>query len=168
MPFTAKRPIKTDDPRRAFELMARYCAFRERSRLEVVRQLDVRTQLEPEAKEQIIEQLVAEGFLNETRFAHAFARGKYNGRAWGRQKIKDAMRQKGIPDAQIREALEEVTDEAGYLLTMRNQLEKRHRLFPEELPKEERFHRLFLYGLRKGYEVDLMRKVIPTILTSAC
>ena len=42
--------------------------------------------------------LIEEGYLNEERFAVAFARGKFRMKSWGRNKIIQEMKRRGISE----------------------------------------------------------------------
>ena len=55
--------------------------------------------------EQLITQLIEEDFLNEERFAIAYAGGKFRIKQWGKEKIKYALKQKRVSDYCIRKAL---------------------------------------------------------------
>ena len=79
--------------------LERYCAYQERCHQEVVQKLKELGMI-PEAIDQIVVHLIGEGFLNEGRFAMAFAWGKFNQKYWGRNRIerelaKAAPRQSG-------------------------------------------------------------------------
>ena len=65
----------------------KYCDYQERCHQEVRYQL-IKLGARGDILEKIIGQLVEEGFLDEERFARAFARGKFRNNLWGRQKIR--------------------------------------------------------------------------------
>ena len=60
-----------------------YCAYQERCHQEVVQKLKSLNMI-PEAIDQIIGQLISDNYLNETRFAQSFARGKFRIKKWGK------------------------------------------------------------------------------------
>ena len=66
--------------------MERYCAYRERCHKEVLQKLK-QLRMIPEACDQIIHHLITNNYLNETRFAQAFARGKFRTKKWGKRRI---------------------------------------------------------------------------------
>ena len=55
--------------------------------------------------EQLLTQLIEEDFLNEERFAIAYAGGQFRIKQWGKEKIKYALKQKQVSDYCIRKAL---------------------------------------------------------------
>ena len=63
---------------------------------------------------EVVESLVNDGFVDDARYAAAFAREKSSLSAWGPVKIRFALRAKGIADGVIGEALEQIDgDKAG-------------------------------------------------------
>ena len=48
-------------------------------------------QLEPAARHEILVQLIEGNYLNEERFARSFVRGRFRMKAWGRNKIRQAV-----------------------------------------------------------------------------
>ena len=79
----------------AFEKMKDFCAYQERSQLEV-RQKLYQSSFMGEDAEFVISELIKENFLNEERFARSFARGKFRMKQWGKIRIKLELKQKGI------------------------------------------------------------------------
>ena len=68
-----------------------YCTYQERCHQEVTRKLREMKMI-PEAIDQIIVHLIKENFLNETRFAQSFARGKFRIKKWGKQRISNELK----------------------------------------------------------------------------
>jgi regulatory protein len=79
-------PQKSYTVEEAQKNMERYCAYQERCHKEVQQKLR-NMKMIPEAINLITTQLIEDNYLNETRFAKAFARGKFNTKKWGRQRI---------------------------------------------------------------------------------
>jgi len=72
-----------------------YCAYQERCHKEVNQKLrDMK--IIPEAIEVIKLHLLEHNFLNETRFAQAFVRGKFNHKKWGKIRIKRELNYRDI------------------------------------------------------------------------
>ena len=72
-----------------------FCAYQERCQKEVREKLKSLHTNSLEA-EQIIAELIEENFLNEQRFASAFARGKFRIKKWGRKKIESKLKFKEV------------------------------------------------------------------------
>lgn len=88
----------------------RYCAYQERSHQEVRNKLYESGLLAREVDE-LLTYLITEGFLNEERFAKAFAGGKFRVKKWGRIKIVHALEGKGVTRNCIRIGLKEIDEE---------------------------------------------------------
>jgi regulatory protein len=98
----------------------RYCAFQERCQSEVEERLRSMGVL-PEAQAELVADLMANGFLNEERFARAFARGKFRIKGWGPRKIAQGLQAKRVSSACINLGLSELEEGEvrGYLLRQR-------------------------------------------------
>src|SRR6201985_1669321 len=104
---------KKIDEKIALAKAERYCAYQERAQQEVRDKL-YEWGLWPEAVENIIAQLIGANFLNEERFAKAYALGKFRQKGWGRIKIKQGLKLKKVPDVLIKKALQTI-DPDDYL-----------------------------------------------------
>lgn len=116
-------PIKRISPTEAFVRACRYCAYQERSHREVKTKL-FSFGLFPSEVDQLLARLITEGFLNEQRFATAFAGGKFRMQKWGKIKIMHALEAHGVTSRCIRTALGEI-ESADYRKTLENLLRKK-------------------------------------------
>ncbi len=91
----------------ALQKAKHYCAYQERCHSEVREKL-YSFSLHKNEVEQLLTQLIEEGFLNEERFAIAYASGKFKLKHWGKEKIKYALKQKHVSDYCIRKALDSI------------------------------------------------------------
>ena len=141
----------------AREKIRRYCAFQERCR-DDVRQKLREWQIEAGKAEQLIKELVAEGYINEERFAKAFARGKFKIKSWGIAKIVYDLKRRNISEDCIALALKEIDGET-YQATL-------HKLAKQWLAKHKtetdlvRKQKLFRYLLSKGYKSDEIERCL--------
>ena len=84
-----------------------YCAYQERCHQEVVQKLKSLNMI-PEAIDQIIGQLISDNYLNETRFAQSFARGKFRIKKWGKVRILRELKFRNISPFNTKIALKEI------------------------------------------------------------
>ncbi len=134
--------------------MQKYCAYQERCHKEVHQKLrDMR--MIPEAIALIVNDLIQENYLNETRFAQAFARGKFKNKKWGRNRIVQELKFREISAYNIKKALQEIP-EAAYLETFEALVEKRLAQLASEksLPKKKK--KLADYLFYRGWEPELV------------
>lgn len=134
-----------------------FCAYQERSQQEVRDKL-YEWGLWPAAVEQIISELIEGNFLNEDRFAKAYAKGKFSQKAWGRIKIKQGLKLKRVPDVLIKKALLTI-DTDDYLTALTKVLEKKAAVLSEKNAVKRRY-KLQQYAMGRGYEADLIADVL--------
>ena len=95
-----------------------------------------------------------ENFLNEERFAKTFAGGKFRLKKWGKLKIRQELKLRGVSETNIGKALREI-EEADYKQTLHELLEKKNSLDKSANPLEQK-QKLVRFALSKGYEQDLI------------
>tara|TARA_R110000850_G_scaffold190308_2_gene316204 strand:+ start:42327 stop:42797 length:471 start_codon:yes stop_codon:yes gene_type:complete len=142
--------------------MENYCAYQERCHQEVTRKL-YEMQLIPEAVEKIMLHLFEHDFINETRFAKAFARGKFSIKKWGKNRIVNELKKRKISPYNINLALQELNDE-DYYKTFDVLAEKRLKQI-KETHKYKKRKKLADYLLYRGWESELVyektKELIP-------
>lgn len=128
----------------AITLLENYCAYQERCHKDVETKL-FQLHLIPEAKEKIILHLIQHNYLNEERFAKAFARGKFSIKNWGKQRIKNELKLRNISNYNINSALKEINEEE-YLQTLETLSTKKLQLIKEtDLLKKNRNLQIILF-----------------------
>ena len=152
---------KITDEKIALEKAANYCAYQERSQQEVRDKL-YEWGLWSSAVENIIIQLIGENFLNEERFAKAYATGKFKQKAWGKNKIAQGLKFKRVPDVLIKKALKGIPDDE-YLLMLQKVLTKKANTVAEK-DSFKRKYKLHQYALSRGYEGDLIADVLSELV----
>lgn len=156
------KPSKSYTVEQALSRMEHYCAYQERCHKEVEQKL-FEMSLIPQAKEKIILHLLEHNFLNETRFAKAFARGKFSIKHWGKQRIIKELKMRQISAHNIREALNEI-DPVVYAESFKALALKKN-LGLSETNVYKRRKKLADYLLYRGWESDWVyekvRELIP-------
>ena len=141
--------------------MEYYCVYQDRCHQEVERKMNEH-QLIPEAKEKILLHLMQHDFLNEERFSKSFARGKFRIKNWGKQRIIRELKTKNISNYNINSALKEI-DYEDYLETIyRITKNRNHTITENNIYKRKKKLQDFL--LRKGYEYDLIFKIVNAVI----
>lgn len=158
------QPKPSTDITIILQKMEHYCAYQERSELEVRTKLS--TFKIPEThKKQVIAELKLLGFMDEIRFARAFAFGKFRMNKWGKNKIRFALRQKGVTDKIIEKTLNEI-DDAIYKLSMEKLIRTKIRTVRDE-DNFKTMAKLVAYLVNKGYETslawDCVREIVEEI-----
>ncbi|MFI5141877.1 MAG: regulatory protein RecX, partial [Bacteroidia bacterium] len=110
-----EKQIKYHTPEQALIKIRDWCAYQERCQQEARDKL-YDYGLKTDDVENIIAQLVNENFINEERFAIAFAGGKFRIKKWGKVKIKQELKAKRVSDYCIKKGLA-IIDNTDYINT---------------------------------------------------
>lgn len=141
-------------PEQAALKIRSWCAYQERSHFETRKKLS-EWRLEDELIESLISDLISENYLNEERFALAFAGGKFRIKHWGRNKIKVELKKHRISEVNLRKALNDL-DEEEYAKIIGQEIEKKLRL-SKSSNKQKQFYATLQYLISRGFEADLVR-----------
>jgi regulatory protein len=153
--FTLKK--KKLSPKEALVKIQSYCAYQERSHKEVKNKLYEYGLYSSEVDE-LISTLIVDGFLNEERFAKAFAGGKFRIKKWGRLKIKQELEMLGLTKRNIASGLKEI-DSSDYSKTLKSLIKKKASLTAESNPfKKKNLIAKFVIG--KGYEAEIVWEMV--------
>ena len=113
-----------------------------------------------EKAEKVIATLVEEKYLDELRYASAFARDKSSLAGWGETKIRYMLSSKGVPRDIISQALEEVDDSKA-----RTRLEKLMENKYRSLKDDPQCRiKMLRFGLGRGYGYDEVTDVLNVLL----
>ena len=141
----------------ALQKLKHYCAYQERCHIEVKEKL-YNLGVWKKEHDEIIAALIEENYLNEERFAIAFAGGKFRVKQWGRVKIKYELKQKQVSDYCIKKALKQI-DEDEYIKTLAKLAKDKY----NSLKSEQyliRKKKTMDYLLAKGYEIEWVKKAL--------
>jgi len=141
----------------ALQKLKHYCAYQERCHSEVKDKL-YQLGVWKKDHDEIIAALIEENYLNEERFAVAFAGGKFRIKQWGRVRIKYELKQKQVSEYSIKKAMKQI-DEEEYL-SLLNKLAKEKYAALKNEQYLIRKKKTMDYLAAKGFEADLVRKVM--------
>lgn len=130
-----------------------YCVYQERCHKEVIAKLQTMRMI-PQAIDVIVVHLIEHDFLNETRFACSFARGKHRIKYWGKLRIIRELKQRGISEYNIKQGLKELDPEEYF--GQFESLSERHWQQMSDTSKLTKRKKFCDFMLRKGYESDLI------------
>jgi regulatory protein len=145
------------DEKAAYAKAEHFCAYQERAQQEVRDKL-YEYGMHQNAVENIISTLITEGFINEERFATAYARGKFNQKGWGKLKIKQGLKFKKVPDVLIKKALLTIPGD-DYIRMLQKILTKKAALITEK-NAYKRNYKLQQYAMSRGYEGDIVSDLL--------
>jgi regulatory protein len=141
----------------ALQKLKQYCAYQERCHSEVKEKL-YSLGVWKKDHDRIIATLIEENYLNEERFAIAFAGGKWRMKQWGRVKIKFELKQRQVSEYCIKKALKQI-DEEEYREVLNKLAEEKY----TSLKKEQylvRKKKTMDYLTRRGFEAELVNEAL--------
>lgn len=156
--MNSAKTFTLEEAKRSIE---RYCVYQERCHKEVDKKLREMRMI-PEARDQIIGHLIEQNFLNETRFAQAFARGKFRTKKWGKNRIVNELKQRYISAYNVKLALKEIPD-SEYFSTFDTLVEKRLSQLESETNIMTKKKKLTTYLLYRGWEPNLVYDAVRLI-----
>jgi regulatory protein len=137
----------------AIKKIEHYCAYQERCHDEVVQKLRT-MKMDADEIDTIIVKLIQDNFLNESRFACSFARGKHRIKFWGKNRIVNELKFRNIGQYNINLALKEISNEE-YLDTF-EKIATRNWESIKETNLQKKKKKFCDYLLRKGFESNLI------------
>ena len=141
----------------ALQKLKHYCAYQERCHSEVKEKL-YSLGIWKKDHDGIIATLIQENYLNEERFAIAFAGGKWRIKQWGRVKIKYELKQRQVSEYCIKKALKQIGEEE-YREVLKRLAEEKY----TSLKKKQylvRKKKTMDYLTRRGFEAELVHETL--------
>jgi len=146
-------------PEQALQKLKQYCAYQERSHFEV-KEKAYSFGLRKTEVEELLSRLIEEDYLNEERFAIAFAGGKFRMKQWGRAKIRYELKQRQVSEYCIRKALGEIHEE-DYRKTFLQLAEKKWgSIRGAGVNHFVKMSKTREYLLQKGYGMELINEFL--------
>jgi len=148
-----KKPAKRLSYDEAKLKAASFCSYQERYQQEVRDKL-YSYGLHQDDVEDLLSYFISEGFVNEERFARAFAGGRFRLKKWGRNKIELELKHRHLSGYCIKKGLEEI-DNLEYNNTLDTLISKKSASLPE-MDNFTRRNKIANFLIRKGFESNLV------------
>lgn len=126
---------------------------------------DIRKKVErvnPDWCDEIVGRLCKEGYIDEMRYARAFARDKSSLAGWGSAKIKVALYAKGIAPSVIEDALGEI-DDVAVRKKLSALMSSKWKSLERESDPFKRKAKLFRYAIGRGYDYEQIKEEYDNI-----
>ena len=140
---------------------AAYCSKGEKCRSEVCAHLK-RFELSADEMQRLLGDLEKEGYLDERRYARAFASDRFRFQHWGRLKIRHALCLKSVPSA-VAEAALEVISEEDYMAELRRTLMEKIKTTKKGLDGAQWAAKIIRHALSRGFEAEAVRRCLAEI-----
>lgn len=148
----------------ALQKLKHYCGYQERCHSEVKDKL-YQLGVWKKDHDEIIATLVEQGYLNEERFAIAFAGGRFRMKEWGRIKIKHELKQKQVSDYSARKALKQINEDE-YMKVLRKLAGEKYGALKNE-QYLVRKKKTVDYLMQRGFEGELVNAALEAIKTNS-
>jgi regulatory protein len=129
---------------------------------------EMKRKLERRSENKLLVQLVMarlkeSGLIDDARYAKQFARQRTESRKQGKFRVARDLRERGIPDRQIAEALEETAKTSDEGAMVRARIERKLRSYRGEIDEKKMAS---IYGslLRAGFSADVVRRELKAIV----
>ena len=142
---------------KALQKIGQFCAYQERNHKEVKEKL-YSYGLYKDQVEELMSKLIQENFLNEERYAIAYAGGKFRTKDWGKNKIKYGLKQHQVSDYCIKKALKTIDDEE-YVKTLQKLYTAKEKTLKSEKNLFIKKKKIQQYLMQKGFESSLINEL---------
>ena len=156
-PWGEKRERRTKTPEQALAQLMRLAARAEKCEADA-RRLMRGWGVGTEDTERVLQRLVKERFISDSRYAEAFVREKFRLSGWGEFKIRQALQRKQIAREVIDEALEQV-DRSKMGERLREKLRVKARTVKAATDYDRRT-KLIRYGMSLGYDFETVQSAV--------
>jgi regulatory protein len=116
----------------------------------------------PDIVSSVVDHLIKLGYLNDEHFARQWAAGRVRSRGFGRRRLEQELRNKGISCDTIKETLNTLFEDASEAEVARKEADKKLRTLIRFGP-EVRRRRLAGFLERKGFTSEIIRTILRSV-----
>lgn len=139
---------------KALQKIKHFCSYQERTHQEVKDKLYTYG-LYKEDVEMLLSQMIEEGYLNEERYAIAFAGGRFRIKNWGRVKIRYELKQRRISEYCIKKGIASI-DEKDYMKMLEKLFEAKKATLRSEKNIFIKKQKIQSFLMQRGFEPQLI------------
>ena len=152
----------TDQQKRILDRLRGLCSRREYCYADVLKKAKDALDGDAQAAKEVADLLVEDKYVDDLRYASAFARDKSAIQGWGEVKIRYMLSAKGVPRDVIDKALEEIDQDKAD-----SRLEKLLQNKLKSLKDDPQCRlKLLRFALGRGYSYDEVNYVVNSLLKS--
>lgn len=149
-------------PEQALTALMRLAARSEKSSGDALR-LMRNWEVEPSARQGVLQKLIDNKFIDDRRYAEAFVRDKMRFSGWGAFKLRSALHAKGIAGEIIDEVLHSL-DRSDMTDRLRDRLERKIRSI-KYTSRYDLKTKLMRYGSSLGYDFESVADVVDSMIS---
>lgn len=148
------------DPVKVLDRMRTLCSRREYCRSDIMKKAVTALEGDRDEAQRLIDKLISEKYIDDRRYASAYARDKSSIAGWGAVKIRYMLLSKGISEDDIVSALADI-DDGRASSKLYKLLETKARSLKDDPQKSLKLKR---FALSRGYSYDEVSKMVDTII----
>lgn len=145
--------LTSDGMEKVLDKMRNLCSRREYCRSDIMKKALKALDGDRVGAEKIIDTLVAEKYVDEIRYASAFARDKSSLSGWGETKIRYMLSSKGVPRDVVDIALQEI-DVPKAEARLEKLMQNKYRTLKDD---PQCFLKMLRFGFGRGYDYEQIR-----------
>lgn len=149
--------MNTMTEQEAYLRLAALCAQAEHCEYEMQEKMR-RWEIADDAQTRVMQRLITERYVDDERFARAFANDKVKYNKWGRRKVEQAMWLKHIAE-DIRQRVLDSIDDEEYIAILRPLLQQKRRSVKARNDYELR-QKLIKFAIGRGFTMDIIKQCI--------
>lgn len=149
--------MNTMTEQEAYLRLAALCAQAEHCEYEMQEKMR-RWEIADDAQARVMQRLITERYVDDERFARAFANDKVKYNKWGRRKVEQAMWLKHIAE-DIRQRVLDSIDGEEYIAILRPLLQQKRRSVKAHNDYELR-QKLIKFAIGRGFTMDIIKQCI--------
>ena len=149
--------MNTMTEQEAYLRLAALCAQAEHCEYEMQEKMR-RWEIADDAQARVMQRLITERYVDDERFARAFANDKVKYNRWGRRKVEQAMWLKHIAE-DIRQRVLDSIDDEEYIAILRPLLQQKRRSVKAHNDYELR-QKLIKFAIGRGFTMDIIKQCI--------
>lgn len=158
-----KRVKRTKTPEQALASLQRLCARAERSSGDAMR-LMATWEVENNRRQEVLQKLISDKFIDDRRYAEAFVREKTSLSAWGEYKIRAALKRKGISESIINDVLNQINPDTN-IERLTQRLSRKVKSIKYETPYQLKT-KLLRYGISLGFQMEQVLTSVEQVMKS--
>lgn len=149
--------MNTMTEQEAYLRLAALCAQAEHCEYEMQEKMR-RWEIADDAQARVMQRLITERYVDDERFARAFANDKVKYNKWGRRKVEQALWLKHIAEDIRQRVLDSIGDEE-YITILRPLLQQKRRSVKARNDYELR-QKLIKFAIGRGFTMDIIKQCI--------
>ena len=142
--------------------MARLCSRSEKCSGDIRKKI-VTAGVDEDTADEMIHTLKEGNYLNDERYVNAYTADKFKFNKWGKIKIRHNLRMKGLPEAVILNALDEI-DVAKYKVVLIKTMKEKAKAVKKKKTRFEKMGPIIRFAQTRGFEPELIHRYMNDVL----